>query len=93
MARPPESPRGADIPEPGRTGCVRAGSGGPHNSPARPSKRLVERLSATMETINNSNITALRMLRQGNNSANVRSRGGCLGRSKGMSDVLPDECR
>jgi hypothetical protein len=53
----------------------------------------VECFSPTIKPINNSNITALRMLRQGNNSANVRSRGGGLGRSKGISDVLPDECR
>lgn len=47
----------------------------------------------TMATINNTNISARRMLRHGKSSANVRSRGGDLCLSSGIRTVLLDAAR
>ena len=51
-------------------------AGDPHISVTRARKSPVDRFKTTMATMRSANINARRMLRQGNTSANVRSRGG-----------------
>src|SRR5450432_3194042 len=61
------------------------GPGEPHIWPRRASKGPVDRFMATMARMSRSSIAARRMLRHGNSSKKVRSRGGSRGRSKDMA--------